>query len=70
MTTIYGLLITDISHLNYDRIPAVLFGTIYERENYIQIWAPQSYRLFQYEIEDEYVDLDLREGAPRSYPNL
>ena len=70
MTTIYWLLITDISRLNYSRIPAVLFASLNEREAYISKYSPQSYRVFQYDIEDEYVRLDLQEGAPLAYPNL
>lgn len=70
MKTIYWVLITDIYRINYARIPAVLFPTDEKREAYIEGYSPTSYRLFQYEIEEEYATLDLAEGAPLPFPNL
>lgn len=70
MKTIYWILITDIYRLNYNRIPAVLFPTKEKREAYIEWYSPTSYRVFQYDIEEEYAELDLVEWRPLPYPNL
>lgn len=70
MQIIYWLLITDIHRLNYTRIPAVLFETEEERQDYIEIYSPISYRIFEYEIEKEYANLDLEEWKPLPFPNL
>lgn len=70
MTTIYWLLITDIKRRNVSRIPAVLFATEKERDEYLYIYCPFSYREFQYEIDDDLALIDLEDGAPLSYPNV
>lgn len=70
MRTVFWILITDIAKLNYNRIPAILFETNKERNEYIDKYEPMSYRIFEYEIEEEYAILDINEWKPLIFPNL
>lgn len=70
MTTIYWLLITNIKRRTVSRIPAVLFRTEKERNDYLYTYCPFSHQEFQYEIEDNLALIDLEDGAPLPYPNV
>lgn len=55
---VYGLLIMDT---NQPHIPSYLFASTQERSEYIKSYELESYRLFDYTIEQPYAETDIAE---------
>lgn len=53
MAKVYGLVLFEWDNLN-----TLLFNSDDDRDNYIDVYEPSSYRGFEYEIEEIYHAID------------